>query len=194
MLLFIDHYDSFAHTLIDYFTQLGEKVVQLKTDQITDQLDLSNVSAVVIGPGPGHPNELRTLYPLITRLIDMQMPTLGVCLGHQLLAQYFGAQIMPAKTIMHGQCSQISHHNSLLYQATKSPLTVTRYHSLIVDISTLPDCLSASAITPENELMAFNHKTLLVYGIQYHPEAYLTDSGLVILQNFLLANQHLCSS
>ncbi len=192
MLLFIDHYDSFAHILMDYFAQLGEKIISFKSDQLDQSIDYTQFSAVIIGPGPGHPDELRHLYPEIKRIIDSNVPILGICLGHQLLAQYFGAKVIHAANIMHGQCSLIHFTNHSLYQGLQSPLTVTRYHSLIVDITSLPDDLQPIALTMNNELMAFAHKHFAIYGIQYHPEAYLTESGLKTLQNFLLANKRLC--
>lgn len=191
MLLFIDHYDSFAHILMDYFAQLGEDVVVLKSDQLTKDINYSDFTAVIIGPGPGHPNELTHLYPKITRMIDSHVPILGICLGHQLLAQYFGAKVTHATDIMHGQCSSIHFIDHPLYQGLQSPLTVTRYHSLIVDIKSITNELQPIALTMNNELMAFAHKQLPIYGIQYHPEAYLTEYGLKTLHNFLLANKHL---
>ncbi|WP_100550688.1 anthranilate synthase component II [Caedibacter taeniospiralis] len=191
MLIFIDHYDSFAHILMDYFSQLGESAFALKTDQVDEHIDLSLFDAVVIGPGPGHPDELSFLYPYIERMIKAHIPLLGVCLGHQLIAQYFGARVVHAKKIMHGQCSEIDFIKHPLYQGLSSPIQVTRYHSLIVDELSLPECLQVLAKTTDNELMAFSHQSLPVYGIQYHPEAYLTDGGLIMLQNFLLANKRL---
>ncbi|WP_440682714.1 anthranilate synthase component II [Cysteiniphilum halobium] len=191
MLLFIDHYDSFSHILMDYFAQLGEKVTLLKSDQLGKTINYNKFTAVVIGPGPGHPNELSHLYPEIKRMIDSSVPILGICLGHQLLAQYFGAKVIHSANIMHGQCSSIDFINHPLYQGLQSPLLVTRYHSLIVDKNSLADDLQPIALTREGELMAFAHKQLPIYGIQYHPEAYLTEHGLKTLQNFLLANKHL---
>ena len=191
MLLFIDHYDSFVHILMDYFAQLGETILALKTDQIDDSIDFSRFDGVVIGPGPGHPDELCFLYPYIKRILNTNTPILGICLGHQLIAQYFGAKVIHAKNIMHGQCSEIQFIDHLLYRGLKSPIKVTRYHSLIIDNSSLPQCLKVIAKTTYNELMAFSHQSLPAYGIQYHPEAYLTEHGLSSLQNFLLANKHL---
>ena len=190
MLLLIDHYDSFVHMLTDYFLQLGETVLVLKTDQINDTINFSLFKSIILGPGPGHPNDLIFLYPQISRMIDAQVPILGICLGHQILAQYFGAKVVHAHNIMHGQCSEINFINDPLYQDITSPCKVTRYHSLIVDLDSLPNDLNPISRTFENELMAFNHSVLPIYGIQYHPEAYLTEYGLATLQNFLLANKY----
>ncbi|WP_119342832.1 anthranilate synthase component II [Facilibium subflavum] len=186
MILYIDHYDSFTCILNDYFTQLGHKIDIVKTDKIDPLLPFEKYTHIVIGPGPGHPNELLPLYPAIDRFIASGLPILGVCLGHQLIAQYFGAKVIKAREIMHGQLSEVYQTlQTELYQQLPEHFTVTRYHSLIVDHQTLPDCLTPIASTQKNELMAFMHKQYKIYGIQYHPEAYLTAHGLKTLANFL---------
>lgn len=187
MLLFIDHYDSFAHILIDYFSQIDQEVIRLKSDEIDFTTNFQIFDAVIIGPGPGHPKDLTYLYPHIKRIIELKIPILGICLGHQLLAQYYNAKIIRAQNIMHGQCSEVNFIQHILYTGIKSPVRVTRYHSLIVDIDSLPNDLFTIAKTKRNELMGFSHKNLPIYGIQYHPEAYLTEFGLQTLRNFILS-------
>ncbi|WP_116964053.1 anthranilate synthase component II [Fastidiosibacter lacustris] len=185
MLLFIDHYDSFSHILMDYFKRLRQEIRHIKTDEVSSKFKINSFKYIVIGPGPGHPNELLHLYPIIREAINLKIPLLGVCLGHQLLAQYFGAKVIHAKQIMHGQCSEITHDNDELYRNLPNKILVTRYHSLIVAHNSLPHTLKGIAYSQDHELMAFCHKSYPIYGIQYHPEAYLTEYGLKLLQNFL---------
>ena len=142
---------------------------------------------MIIGPGPGHPDELHHLYPLIQQAIQLNRPILGVCLGHQLLAQYFGAKVIRANAIRHGQISKITltEKSGRLYRNIPQTFNVTRYHSLVVENTSLPSTLIPLAYTREQLLMSFQHQHYPVYGIQYHPEACLSEHGLQILKNFL---------
>jgi len=186
MLLYIDHYDSFSCILVDYIRRLGCQVKMVKTDQLNGGINYHNYSHVVIGPGPGHPNELIHLYPVIEKCIMSKTPILGVCLGHQLLAQFFGGVVIKSQAIMHGQCSRVFlRRNSVIFRHVLSPFYVTRYHSLMVENATLPSNLLPLAYTKDKELMAFQHQNYQLWGLQYHPEAYLTEHGLVVFKNFL---------
>ncbi|AJC48932.1 aminodeoxychorismate/anthranilate synthase component II [Allofrancisella guangzhouensis] len=182
MVLFIDHYDSFTNTIVDYITYLGHKVLIVKTDDNTPKLN--NFSHIVIGPGPGHPDELTKQYQVIKYCEQNNIPLLGICLGHQLIAQYYGSKIIKAKQVYHGKNSVIRQINhSPIYFNHPESFEVTRYHSLIVDEVKKP--LITTAITRDDEIMAFQHKSLKIFGVQYHPEAYLTEYGLNTLGNFL---------
>ncbi|QIV94568.1 anthranilate synthase component II [Allofrancisella frigidaquae] len=182
MVLFIDHYDSFTNTIVDYITYLGHKVLVIKTDD--DIPRLGSFSHIVIGPGPGHPNELKKQYQVIKYCEQNNTSLLGICLGHQLIAQYYGSKIIKAKQVYHGKNSVINQCNqSSLYFNHPESFEVTRYHSLIVD--KIKEPLITTAITENNEIMAFQHESLKIFGVQYHPEAYLTEYGLSTLGNFL---------
>jgi anthranilate synthase component 2 len=182
MVLYLDHYDSFTNTIVDYINYLNFEVDIKKTDQDIDNIE--QYSHIIIGPGPGHPNELKKHYKIIEYCEQSDIPLLGICLGHQLIAQYYGANIIKAKNIFHGRNSTlIKLHDSNLYKSFSQNFEVTRYHSLIVDKLLYP--LEVIAITDDNEIMAFQHQNKKIYGVQYHPEAYLTEKGLETLNNFL---------
>ncbi|MED7788552.1 aminodeoxychorismate/anthranilate synthase component II [Francisella sp. 19X1-34] len=182
MILYIDHYDSFTNIIIDYITYLGYEVCIKKTDQEID--NITQYSHIVIGPGPGHPNELKDKYPIIEYCEQNNTPLLGICLGHQLIAQYYGSNIIKAKQIYHGKISRVSKvKESNLYKNLQNNFNVTRYHSLIVDKIMTP--LVTIALTVDKEIMAFEHEKAKIFGVQYHPEAYLTENGLETLKNFL---------
>ena len=181
MVLYIDHYDSFTNTIVDYIRYLGFSVCVKKTDDQFD--DFNQYSHIIIGPGPGHPNELKQLYYIIDFCENTNMPLLGICLGHQLIAQYYGSNIVKAKFIFHGRNSTITTNNSILFKGLFSEFEVTRYHSLIAESMKSP--LLVTAKTSENEIMAFEHSKKNIFGMQYHPEAYLTEYGLDCLNNFL---------
>ena len=185
MILYIDHYDSFANLLTDYIKTIGFQVKMVKSDKI--KINLNKYSHIIIGPGPGHPDELKFLFPLIKKAIILKIPILGVCLGHQILAQFCGAHIKKSDNIMHGQISKITVHenDSTIYNNLPRSFNVTRYHSLIVDENTLPKKIVVLSTTSENELMGFTHKKYPIWGIQYHPEAFLTEYGVEALQNFV---------
>lgn len=187
MLLLIDNYDSFTFNLADYFTQLQQDVRVFRNDQIT-LLDIEklNPEYIVISPGPGRPEDAGITLDCIT-MFSGKIPILGVCLGHQAIAQAYGATIIHAKKVMHGKNSFISHTRTGLFQDLPNPLSVTRYHSLVIDRHTLSSDFLITADTQEDhEIMGIQHKTLPLYGVQFHPEAVLTKAGLKLLENFLM--------
>lgn len=190
-LLMIDNYDSFTYNLVQYFSELDCEVVVHRNDQITiDEIRQLNPDYIVISPGPCTPDEAGISLQIIEQL-GIDYPILGVCLGHQSIAQAFGGKVIHADEIMHGKVSDISHDGTGLYQGIDSPLSVTRYHSLIAEASSLPDCLfvTSYAINPDGSqgaIMSFSHKALPIDGVQYHPESILTQQGHQILKNFLV--------
>ncbi|MBC7426385.1 MAG: aminodeoxychorismate/anthranilate synthase component II [Bacteroidia bacterium] len=183
-ILLFDNYDSFTYNLKDYFGQLGEEVIVVRNDAMSlDELIEIPFSKLVISPGPKTPSDAGMLMEVIDHYHN-KLPILGVCLGHQALGQYFGCKLEKAIRPMHGKVSEIEHNGQGLYQNLPSPLKVCRYHSLILkDFEEAP--IIPTAFTSEGELMSFHHKTLPITGIQYHPEAILTDQGLGILFNWL---------
>jgi anthranilate synthase/aminodeoxychorismate synthase-like glutamine amidotransferase len=185
MLVMIDNYDSFTYNLVQYFGQLGEEVQVFRNDQIDlAGLDRLNPSRLVISPGPGSPNEAGISVDAIRHCAG-RLPVLGVCLGHQALGAAFGGAIIRAPRLMHGKTSLIYHDGKDLFQGIPSPFEATRYHSLIVERETLPDCLQVSAQTAVGEIMGLRHREYAVYGVQFHPESILTAEGLNLLRNFL---------
>jgi len=187
MILLIDNYDSFTYNLVQYFAELGEQVLVRRNDEISlTQIAAIRPSSLVISPGPCSPDQAGISLAAIQHFAG-QMPILGVCLGHQAIAQVFGAKVVRAKTVMHGKNSLIKHRDNGLFKGLNNPLSVTRYHSLIVEKASLPDEFSVEAWTEadESEIMALSHKKLPLYGVQFHPEAILTEQGHQLLQNFL---------
>ena len=185
MLVMIDNYDSFTYNLVQYFGQLGEEVQVFRNDQIDlAGLDRLNPSRLVISPGPCSPNEAGISVDAIRHCAG-RIPILGVCLGHQALGAAFGGVIIRAPRLMHGKTSLIYHDGKDLFQGIPSPFEATRYHSLIVDRETLPDCLQVSAQTAVGEIMGLRHRECATYGVQFHPESILTTEGLSLLRNFL---------
>ena len=185
MLLMIDNYDSFTYNLVQYFGELGEDVVVHRNDEITlDEISALAPERIVISPGPCTPNEAGVSVPLIEKFAG-RIPILGVCLGHQSIGQAFGGRIVRAKTVMHGKNSTISHGNEGLFRDLPSPLSATRYHSLVIERDSLPDCLDVTAQSEDGEIMGVRHKSLKVEGVQFHPEALLTEHGHAMLRNFL---------
>ncbi|BCG07712.1 aminodeoxychorismate synthase component 2 [Buttiauxella agrestis] len=185
MLLLIDNYDSFTWNLYQYFCELGAEVVVKRNDELT----LSDISALapeklVISPGPCTPTEAGISLAAITHFAG-QLPILGVCLGHQAIAQAFGATIVRAEKVMHGKTSAITHNNSGVFNGLNNPLTVTRYHSLVIDPATLPDCFDVTAWTDKQEIMGIRHRELELEGVQFHPESILSEQGHQLLANFL---------
>ena len=185
MLLMIDNYDSFTYNLVQYFGELGADVKVVRNDEI----DLAAVAAlkperIVISPGPCTPNEAGISVPLIREFAG-KVPLLGVCLGHQSIGQAFGGHIVRAKTLMHGKTSQVHHTGQGVFRGLPNPFTATRYHSLVIERETLPDCLEITAWTDDGEIMGVRHKTLAVEGVQFHPESILTEHGHDLLRNFL---------
>ena len=185
MLLMIDNYDSFTYNLVQYFAELGADVVVHRNDEITVQkIAALNPQHIVISPGPCTPNEAGVSVPLIKTFAG-KIPNLGVCLGHQSIGQAFGGKIIHAKKLMHGKTSLIHHNNSSVFRGLSNPFTATRYHSLVIERETLPECLEITAWTDDDEIMGVRHKTLAVEGVQFHPESILTEHGHDMLRNFL---------
>ena len=193
MLLMIDNYDSFTYNLVQYLGELGQDVVVYRNDEIDlAQVKSLNPQHIVISPGPCTPNEAGISVPLINEFAG-KIPLLGVCLGHQSIGQAFGGKITHAKQLMHGKTSLIYHNNTGVFKDLPNPYTATRYHSLVIERETLPECLEITAWTQtENgefgEIMGVKHKTLAIEGVQFHPESVLTEHGHALLDNFLKAN------
>ncbi|MGZ8154220.1 MAG: aminodeoxychorismate/anthranilate synthase component II [Burkholderiales bacterium] len=185
MLLMIDNYDSFTYNLVQYFGELGEEVVVRRNDEITlDEVAAMAPERIVISPGPCTPREAGISVPLIERFAG-DIPLLGVCLGHQSIGQAFGGRIVHARALMHGKTSEIEHEGHGVFRELPNPLQATRYHSLVIERDTLPDCLEVTAWTHDGEIMGVRHKTLPVEGVQFHPESILTEHGHDLLRNFL---------
>lgn len=185
MLLMIDNYDSFTYNLVQYFGELGQDVHVHRNDEITlEQIRTMQPEKIVISPGPCTPNEAGISVPLIHEFAG-KIPLLGVCLGHQSIGQAFGGKIIKAKTLMHGKTSLIHHTSKGVFKDLPNPYTATRYHSLVIERETIPDCLEITAWTDDGEIMGVKHKTLAVEGVQFHPESILTEHGHDLLNNFL---------
>ena len=187
MLLMIDNYDSFTFNLVQYFQQLGQEILVKRNDEIPlEEIETLQPAYLVISPGPCTPNEAGISLAAIEHFAG-KLPILGVCLGHQAIAQVFGAKVMRAQRGMHGKTSLINHTNTRLFSSLNEPLTVTRYHSLIVDTIPTDFFLDAWFDDPVHgrEIMAMSHKSLPILGVQFHPESVLTEQGLELLQNFL---------
>ena len=193
MLLMIDNYDSFTYNLVQYLGELGQEVEVYRNDEIDlAQVEKLNPEHIVISPGPCTPNEAGISVPLINEFAG-KIPLLGVCLGHQSIGQAFGGKIVKAKTLMHGKTSLIYHTNKGVFKDLPNPYTATRYHSLVIERKSLPDCLEITAWTQDangefGEIMGIKHKTLPIEGVQFHPESILTEHGHALLNNFLKAN------
>ncbi len=188
--LFIDHYDSFSAMIADYCRQLQQEVIIYKTDELAQNL-LAQVQpqAIIIGPGPGHPQspELQAVYQIIRSAINLGIPVLGICLGHQILAAYFGGTIIQSPQIAHGMVSAIQHYGTGIFRGLPYPMQVTRYHSLSVAKASLErTSLRVTAWTSSDEVMALEHKELALFGVQFHPESVLSVSGLQLLEQFFL--------
>jgi len=192
MLLMIDNYDSFTYNLVQYLGELGQDVQVYRNDEIDlAKITELNPEKIVISPGPCTPNEAGISVPLINEFAG-KIPLLGVCLGHQSIGQAFGGNIIKAKTLMHGKTSLIHHNNTGVFKDLPNPYTATRYHSLVIERETLPDCLEITAWTQNDngefdEIMGVRHKTLPIEGVQFHPESILTEHGHDLLNNFLKA-------
>ncbi|MCL9775590.1 aminodeoxychorismate/anthranilate synthase component II [Vibrio methylphosphonaticus] len=192
MLLIIDNYDSFTYNLFQYFCELGVDVKVVRNDDIDIAgIEALNPSHLVISPGPCTPNEAGISLDAIRHFAG-KLPLLGVCLGHQAIAQVFGGDVVRARQVMHGKTSPIKHNNRSVFAGLNNPLTVTRYHSLIVKRDTLPDCFDVTAWTelPNgdfDEIMGYQHRTLNIHAVQFHPESIKTEQGHELLSNFLHA-------
>ena len=185
MLLMIDNYDSFTYNLVQYFGELGEDVQVFRNDAIDVQgiADLKP-QRIVISPGPCTPNEAGISLAAIKAFAG-KIPLLGVCLGHQGIGQAFGGKIVHAKQLMHGKTSEIHHTSVGVFQDLPNPFVATRYHSLVIERESLPECLEITAWTEDGEIMGVRHKTLAVEGVQFHPESILTAQGHALLKNFI---------
>jgi anthranilate synthase component 2 len=185
MLLMIDNYDSFTYNLVQYLGELGADVQVVRNDEMgIDEIERMRPGMIVISPGPCSPNEAGISLGLIERL-GGAVPLLGVCLGHQAIGQAYGGKVVHAKTLMHGKTSLIHHSGKGVFTGLPSPFTATRYHSLAVERGSLPACLEVTAWTEDGEIMGLRHRNLAVEGVQFHPEAILTEHGHALLKNFL---------
>lgn len=185
MILLIDNYDSFTWNLYQYFCELGAEVLVKRNDDITlADIDTLGVDKIVISPGPCTPDEAGISLAVINAFAG-KYPILGVCLGHQAIAQAFGARIVRAAKVMHGKTSPIRHCSKGVFDGLNNPLTVTRYHSLVIDPPTLPDCFEVTAWSDTEEIMAIRHREWDIEGVQFHPESILSEQGHQLLNNFL---------
>tara|TARA_B100000900_G_scaffold181717_1_gene154161 strand:- start:367 stop:945 length:579 start_codon:yes stop_codon:yes gene_type:complete len=189
MILMIDNYDSFTYNVVQYLLELGAKVEVRRNDEIDlDGIADLNPEKIVISPGPCTPNEAGISMACIERFAGI-IPILGICLGHQSIGQVFGGRVVRAKAVMHGKTSAIHHNQSGVFRDLASPFTATRYHSLVVEQGSLPDCLEITAWTETDgqleEIMGLRHRELAVEGVQFHPESILSEHGHAVLQNFL---------
>lgn len=185
MILLIDNYDSFVYNLYQYLSMTGVECHVVRNDALDlDAILKLSPRAIVLSPGPGRPEDAGICLEVIQKLSG-QIPIFGVCLGHQAIAQAFGARIGYAPELMHGKTSEITHQQNSLFEALPSPMTVARYHSLVAEPETLPDCLEAIAQTADGTIMAIQHREYPVYGVQFHPESIASQHGMEILKNFL---------
>ncbi len=185
MILVIDNYDSFTYNLVQYLGSFGEEPVVVRNDEKTIlQLAALHPSRVVISPGPGYPSESGITLTAIEYFKD-KCPVLGVCLGLQAIGQAMGGHIVPAATLCHGKSTAIFHDGKTLFQGMANPFQGGRYHSLIVEKNSLPDCLEISAQTDDGQIMGLRHRSCKLEGVQFHPESILTDQGLQMIENFL---------
>lgn len=185
MILMIDNYDSFTYNLVQYFGELGQQIEVVRNDALT-LLDIERLAPtmIVISPGPCTPNEAGMSLAIIEHFAG-RIPIFGVCLGHQAIAQVFGGDVVRAERLMHGKTSEVFHEEQGVHRAMPNPYVATRYHSLIVDRDTLPDCLEITAKTAAGEIMGIRHREFAVEGVQFHPESMMTENGLQLLQNFI---------
>ncbi|MCU0651053.1 MAG: aminodeoxychorismate/anthranilate synthase component II [Candidatus Omnitrophica bacterium] len=185
MILMIDNYDSFTYNLVQYLGELGQTLEVIRNDKITcDRIKKIKPARIIISPGPGSPEDAGISCPVIKEFAG-SVPILGVCLGHQCIGSVFGGKIIRAKRLMHGKLSPVFHNGKTIFKNVSNPFSATRYHSLIIENKSVPACLEVIARTKENEIMAVMHKTLPVWGVQFHPESIMTQEGKKILQNFL---------
>jgi anthranilate synthase/aminodeoxychorismate synthase-like glutamine amidotransferase len=185
MIIVIDNYDSFTYNLVQYLGELGQEIKVFRNDQISlKEIGKLRPDQLLISPGPGEPKDAGISEAAILEFAG-RVPILGVCLGHQAIAEAFGGRIVGAGRIMHGKTSEIKHDGRTIFKGLPNPFTATRYHSLVVEKKSLPDVLEISAWTKEGEIMGVRHKKLKIEGVQFHPESILTSSGKRLLRNFL---------
>ena len=185
MLLMIDNYDSFTYNLVQYFSELGEEVAVFRNDKITlPEIETLSPERIVISPGPCSPTEAGISLELIREFAG-KIPLLGVCLGHQAIGAAFGGNVVRSDYLMHGKTSAIHHDGRELFKGLANPFQATRYHSLVVERSSLPPSLEVTAWVEEGEIMGLRHREFPLWGVQFHPESILTEGGMDILRNFL---------
>jgi anthranilate synthase/aminodeoxychorismate synthase-like glutamine amidotransferase len=189
MYLMIDNYDSFVHNLAAYFEELGCSMVMVRNDRVKEtwierRIGLGELEGLIISPGPKSPSECRHVGNLVKRMAG-RIPILGVCLGHQIIGQEFGALVRKGERPMHGKVTELTHNKEGLFEGLPERFKVTRYHSLVVDRKTLPDCMKADAVSEDGEIMAMHHTQMPVYSVQFHPEAVLTEYGHELLENYV---------
>jgi len=185
MLLVIDNYDSFTYNLVQYFGELGANPVVKRNDAVTvEEVEKMRPERIVISPGPGSPKDAGISMEVIRRM-GAKIPLLGVCLGHQCIGEIYGGKVVRAGRLMHGKTSPIRHDAKGVFRGLPNPFEATRYHSLIVEKSSVPDCLEISADTSEGEIMGLRHREHPVHGVQFHPESILSKEGKDLLANFL---------
>ena len=182
----LDNYDSFVYNLVQYLGELGaDPIVHRNDDVSVDDVLALSPDAVLLSPGPGRPEDAGILCELIEPVAERGIPVFGVCLGHQAIGHVFGAEVVRAPELMHGKTSEITHQGTGVFAGLSSPLTATRYHSLVVERDSLPDCLSITAETADGMIMGLRHRDLPIEGVQFHPESILTDAGHDMLRNFI---------
>ena len=185
MLLMIDNYDSFTYNLVQYLGEMGEEVRVFRNDALNcSQIAALQPEALLLSPGPCTPNEAGICLEAV-RFFQGRIPILGVCLGHQVIGQAFGGEVVRAERLMHGKTSLVYHDGRTIYKNMPNPFVATRYHSLILKRETLPSCLEISAETDRGEIMGVRHREFLIEGVQFHPESILTEGGKTLLRNFL---------
>ncbi|MDO5639894.1 MAG: aminodeoxychorismate/anthranilate synthase component II [Neisseria sp.] len=186
MLLMIDNYDSFTYNIVQYFAELGQEVEVRRNDDITiEEIAALKPQYLIIGPGPCSPKEAGISVAAMQHFAG-KLPIMGICLGHQAIGEAFGGNIVRAQTLMHGKVSPVHHHNRGMFKNLPNPVTCTRYHSLVIERTNLPDCLDITAWTDDGEIMGVRHKKYAIEGVQFHPEALLTEHGHDMLNNFLI--------
>ncbi|MFJ7567960.1 aminodeoxychorismate/anthranilate synthase component II [Herminiimonas sp. NPDC097707] len=186
MLLMIDNYDSFTYNLVQYFGELGEEVVTVRNDEITlEEIEALKADRICVSPGPCTPHEAGISIPVLQHFAG-KLPILGVCLGHQAIGAAFGGKVIRAQQVMHGKTSLITHTGVGVFKDLPSPYTITRYHSLAIERSSLPPCLEVTAWTDDGEIMGVRHKDFDIQGVQFHPESILSEHGHALLKNFLV--------
>ncbi|MDN5374975.1 MAG: para-aminobenzoate synthetase component [Thermacetogenium sp.] len=185
MLLMIDNYDSFTYNLVQYLGEMGEEVRVFRNDALTcSQIAALQPEALLLSPGPCTPDEAGICLEAV-RFFQGRIPVLGVCLGHQVIGQAFGGEVVRAERLMHGKTSLVYHDGRTIYKGLPNPFAATRYHSLALKRDTLPACLEISAETERGEIMGVRHREFLIEGVQFHPESILTEGGKALLRNFL---------
>ena len=185
MILMIDNFDSFTYNLVQYLGEMGQELVVKRNDEITtDEIADLQPDQIIVSPGPCSPTEAGVSVETIQRFAG-KIPILGVCLGHQSIGQAFGGHIVRAERLMHGKTSPVLHDGKTIFENLPTPFDATRYHSLLIERASLPDCLEISAETQEGEIMGVRHKDLPIEGVQFHPESILTTHGKTLLRNFV---------